>query len=77
MSMARLPFLLLVLLIFLKRFFSIQTIICKDNDPPWMIDEIKRVCMDKSKVYRQEVKHGYTINAQKIYKNLPLTVLVL
>ena len=47
-----------------KNFVPSKTIVCKDKDPPWMTDEIKRVCMDKAKVYRQYVKNGYTINDQ-------------
>ena len=42
----------------------------KGKDPPLMIHEIKRVCMDKAKVYRQYVKNGYTINDQNNLQNL-------
>ena len=53
-----------------KNFVPSKTIVCKDKDPPWMTDEIKRVCMDKAKVYRQYVKNGYTINDQINLQNL-------
>ena len=60
-----------------KNFVPSKTIVCKHKDPPWMTDEIKRVCMDKAKVYRQYVKMVTLLMTKSIYKTFPLTVLVL
>ena len=53
-----------------KIFVPSKTIVCKDKDPPWITDEIKRVCIDKAKVYRQYVKNDYTINDKINLQNL-------
>ena len=43
-----------------KNFVPNKTIVCKDKDPPWMTEEIKRACLDKPKAYKRYVKNSRT-----------------
>ena len=43
-----------------NNFVPNKTIVCKDKDPLWMADGIKRACLDKAKVYKRCVKNGRT-----------------
>ena len=46
-----------------------KIITCKDKDPPWMTNEIKRACPDKAKIYRHYIKNGRTSADQQSLHN--------
>ena len=52
-----------------NNFVPNKFITCKDKDPPWMTDEIKRACLDKAKIYRHYIKNGRTSADQQSLHN--------
>ena len=43
-----------------SNFVSNKTITCKDKDPPWMTEEVKKLCYMKDKIYKNYVKNDRT-----------------
>ena len=43
-----------------SNFVPNKTITCRDKDPPWMTEEVKKLCYMKTKIYENYVKNGRT-----------------
>ena len=43
-----------------SNFVPNKTITCRDKDPPWMTEEVKKICYMKAKIYENYVKNGRT-----------------
>ena len=43
-----------------SNFVPNKTITCRDKDPPWMTEEVKKLCYMKAKIYENYVKNGRT-----------------
>ena len=35
-----------------------KTITCRDEDPPWLTEEVKELCLMKTKIYENYIKNG-------------------
>ena len=43
-----------------SNFVPNKTITRRDKDPPWMTEEVKNICREKDKIYKNYVKNGRT-----------------
>ena len=41
-----------------SNFVPNKTITCRDKDPPWITEEVKKLCHMKTKIYENYIKNG-------------------